>query len=229
MKKYTLNATTRTVFGKKVKNLRAAGELPATIYGKSLKSESITVNRDAFVIVYRQAGETGLIDLSVEKKTHPVLVHDVQIDPVSDAILNIEFHEVDLKEKVHAKIRLELTGESPAVEQKLGVLLTVHDSIEVEGLPSELPEKIVVDVSVLAELNQELTPANLRIPSGITVLTDMSLTLVKIGPLVTKAAEAQAATEATEAAEASATAEGAPVPAEGDAPAKPEEAPKTEK
>lgn len=212
MKKYTLTATPRSVLGKKVKSLRAQGQLPATVYGKSVKSISVSVSRDEFISLYENAGETGLIELSVDNDKRPVLVHTMQIDPVTHEPLHIEFHQVDLKEKVHAKVPVEFTGEAPAVEQKLGVLLTVLNDIEVEALPADLPEKIVVDVASLVEVDQEIKVSDIRVPGQVTILADGTLTVVKVGPLVTKEAEAQAAAEA-----AAAEAASIEMPSEGQA------------
>lgn len=223
MKKYTLKGQKRTVVGRKVKTLRAQGLLPATVYGSKVKSVSLTVAQDAFLSVYKQAGETGLIELSIDKDIRPVLVHTVQVHPVTNNPLHIEFHQVDLKEKVHAKVPVELTGECPAVAQKLGVLLTILDEIEVEALPAELPEHITVDVSKLLEVNQELTVEKLSVPAGVTVLTEKGLTVVKVGPLVTREAEAQAQAEEAAAAQAAATTEAAAAPAEGTPAEKPQE------
>lgn len=209
MKTHSLTAAIRTELGKKVKLLRKAGQIPATVYGKTMKSISVTVSQDAFEGVYAKAGETGLVELAVGNEKRPVLVHSVQRNALSDAPLHVEFHQVDLKEKVHAKVSIEITGVSPAVAQKLGVLLTVLDAIEVEALPTHLPEKITVDVGILAEVNQELKVSDLSMGSDITVLTDAALTVVKVGPLVTREAEAQAAAEAEAAQAAATTAEGA--------------------
>lgn len=217
MKKHSLTATVRTQVGRKVKVLRKEGKLPATVYGKDIKSASITVTGDAFTKVYAQAGETGLIELHVDKDTRHVLVHNVQVDPVTNAKLHVEFHQVDLKEKVHAKIPVEIVGEAPAVAQKLGVLLTVLNDIEVEALPTELPEKIEVDVTKLAEVDQEVKVSDISVSSGVTVLTDAGLTIVKVGHLVTKEAETLAAAEA--AAATAAAAASAEAPAESAAPA----------
>jgi large subunit ribosomal protein L25 len=221
MKKHILQATKRDVAGRKVKALRKQGQLPATVYGKKVKSISVSVSKDAFMNVYKEAGETGLIELSVGGDMRPVLVHTVQIDPVSSIPLHVEFHQVDLNEKVHAKVPVELVGESAAVAQKLGVLLTVLDEIEVEALPAELPERISVDVTVLADVDQELKVEQLSVPKGVTVLTEAELTVVKVGPLVTKEAEEQAAAEQAAAAEAAA-ATGAEAPAAGEQAAQPQ-------
>lgn len=220
MKTHSLTTTMRTITGKKVKNLRKSGMLPATIYGKTIKSVSVSVIREDFEKVFAKAGETGIVELTVDKEKRPVLIHMVQRDAVTNFPIHIEFHQVDLKEKVHAKIPLSIVGESPAVKEHLGVLLTVLDEVEVEALPTDLPEHIIVDVSSLAEVDQELKVSNLVFSADVTVLTDKELTVVKVGSLVTKEAEAQAAEEA--AAKAAAA-----TPAEGEVPVteKTEEAP----
>ncbi len=110
-------------------------------------------------------------------------------------LLHVEFHQVDLKEKVAARVPIVLTGQSPAVAQKLGVVLSVLDEIEVEALPANLPEHILVDISELAEVNAELKISDLKIPTGVTLHTDPGLTVVKIAALVSKEAQEQVATE----------------------------------
>ncbi len=209
MKKYTLKAKTRTVVGRKVKKLRTEGIIPATLYGRKIKSISLALSENEFLTLWSQAGETGIIELSVDSlAARPVLIHHVQKHAVSDSIIHVEFFQVDLKQKVRAKIPIELKGESPAVASKIGVILTISDQIEVEALPAELPEKITVDISQLTDVNQELKVSDLRFPAGVTVLSDTSLTIVKVGALVSKAVEAESKAEeaAKAASEAAATA-----------------------
>lgn len=220
MKKYTLTAKLRDTKKQNVKKLRREGFVPGTVYGKTVKSESVVVGSKDFTSVYAEARETGLVELSLEGGVRPVLIHHVQKDPVEESILHVEFHQVDLKEKVKTSVPLVFVGESPAVAQKLGVLLTVLSEVEVEALPTELPEKIEVDVTRLEAVDRELKVSDLIVPSGVTLLTDAGLVVAKVGALVSKEAEAQAAAEAAAAAEAQASA----APAEGVAA---EEAPKT--
>ena len=150
----------------------------------------------------------------------PVLVHTLQKDPVSNQLLHIEFHQVDLKEKVHAKVPIELMGDAPAVIGKLGVLLTLLDEVDVEALPMDLPEKLTVDVSILKEVNQEVMVGELTIPTGVTILTDKDQSVVRVGALISKEAEAEAAAEAVAKAAAAAEAAAAtPTPTEAAAPA----------
>ncbi|MEK7543697.1 MAG: 50S ribosomal protein L25 [Patescibacteria group bacterium] len=210
MKKHSLAAMKRDSLGRKVKKLRVAGQLPATVYGKKVESASVTVEADAFAKTYGEAGETGLVELSVGGTVRPVLIHHVQKHPVSGTILHVEFHQVDLKEKVHANVPIVLVGESPVVSEKRGVVLSILDEVEVEALPTELVENIEVDVTLLSEVGQEVKVKDLNVPAGLTVLSDAELTIVKIGSLITKEAEAEVAAEAAKAAEATAA-----VPAEG--------------
>src|SRR3990167_6090633 len=116
-------------------------------YGKKIKSESVQVDASEFMKVYREVGETGLVELVLDGKHKPVLVHNVQLDPVTDVVLHADLLQVDLKEKVTAQVRVELTGESPAEKQGLGTVVQYVDEIEVEALPGDLPDKFEVDAS----------------------------------------------------------------------------------
>jgi len=195
MKAHTLHAALRTELGRKVKSLRKSGQIPATIYGKKADTKSISVDAVDFKQIFIAAGETGLVELVLSDKKLPVLIHTVQRDPLSNGILHVEFHQVDLKEKVKTNVPLVLVGESPAIAQKIGVLLTVLSEVEVEALPTELPDKIEVDVASLSEIDQELKVSDLHIPHGVTILSEPVLTVVKVGALVSKEAEEQAAKE----------------------------------
>lgn len=220
MKKYSLTGENRKETGRKVKKLRKDGKLPATVYGKKVKSVSVTVSDADFKKIYSEAGETGLVELKVDGEIKPVLIHNVQVDPMSGLPLHAEFYQVDLKEKVHANVSVEFVGEAPAVHDKQGVLLSILDEIEVEALPTDLPEKLEVDVSKLAAVNDEVKVSDLKMPAGVTVLTEPGLTIVKVGALVTKEAEAEAAAEAAAAAAAAAESAAATAPAgEAGAPA----------
>lgn len=210
MKAHTLQGKKRDLTGRKVKQLRREGVVPATVYGKKLTSTSVAVTTADFQKVYDAAGETGLVELHIGDSVHPVLIHNVQIDPVNESVLHVEFYQVDLKEKVKTKVPLVVVGESPAVSERRGVVLTLLTEVEVEALPTDLPEKIEVDVAKLTDVDQEVKVSELKIPTGVTVITDSGLGVVKIGALVSKEAEAQAAADAAASAEAAALAEAPP-------------------
>ncbi len=205
MKKSSLNAQKRTLIGRKVKQLRKRGQLPASVYGKKVASISITVGIEDFERVFSEAGETGLVELQINNQTHPVLIKNIQLHPVNGKPLHIDFYQVDLKEKVKARVPLKIISAAPAVEQKIGVLLQLLDELEVEALPTNLPEHIEVDISRLEKIDDVIKVGDLVLPSDVLVLSDKDQELVKIGQLITKEAEALAQAEAAAAAAATPT------------------------
>jgi large subunit ribosomal protein L25 len=182
--KVSLKVEKRKVLGKKVKKLRKEGILPANIYGKNVKSLAVQVSLKEFLPVYKKVGETGIVEVMVEGEKAPrhALIHNVQKDPVSDQPLHADFHQVSLTEKITASIPVELVGESPAVAQKLGVLIQPLSEVEVEALPTELPEQFTVDISGLKEVDQAITVGDLKPPAGVKILTFEKEILVKINP-----------------------------------------------
>jgi len=216
MKEHVLQVEARSVTGHQVKKLRAVGKVPASVYGRHVESVSLTVDAKAFLEVYAKVGETGVIDLALGLEKRPVLVHHVQVHPVDGALLHVEFLQVDLKQKVKAHVPLVLEGESPAVLNGEGVLLTLIDELEVEALPRELPEKIAVNITILVVVGDELKVSNIAVPIGVEVLTEEDVVVVRVGARISKEAEAQAAAEAAASAAASTAAEGAAVPAAGE-------------
>jgi len=217
-----LSAKKRNVVGKKVKTLRQAGQIPANIYGKKIKSQALSLDKKDFEKVFAQAGETGIVKVTIEgeKEERPTLIQNVQKHPVSSDYLHIDLRQIILTEKITANIPVEMAGISPAASQKLGILIQNVSEIEVEALPLDLPEKFIVDVSKLANVGDQITVAEVAFDrSKVEVKTDSELVVAKIEPL--------AAEEVAPAPVEAATAEGEAVPAEGgQAPA---EAPKEEK
>lgn len=206
MDKFTLSATKRTVTGRKVKKMRLSGKIPANIYGKKVKSEAIEITEKEFLAVFAKAGETGLIELKVDGSSRPVLIHNLQYHPVLGSILHADFYQVDLKEKVTAKVPVVLIGEAPAVKDKVGVILHLINELEVEALPSDLVDKIEVDVTKLAQIGDGIKVSGLSVSDKIKILNDAGLEIVKVAPLVSKEAEKMAAEEAAAAAAAAASA-----------------------
>ncbi|MBI3380241.1 50S ribosomal protein L25 [Candidatus Gottesmanbacteria bacterium] len=226
MDKVTLNANKRTVVGRKVKQLRKEGLVPANIYGKKVKSQSVSVAEKEFSSIFSKVGETGLVELMLEKQSHPVLIHNVALHPVTGAPLHIDFFQVDLHEKVTTKVPLSFVGESPAVKDKLGVLLNILSVVEIEALPTDLPEKLEVDINGLKAVGDTLKVSDLKVSDKIKILSDVNLEVTKVAPLVSKEAEQMAKEEAEAKAAAAAEAataagaEGVVKPEEGAAPVK---------
>jgi len=179
-----LEAKERKICGRKVKKLRREGILPANLYGKKIKSQALEVSLGDFQKVYKEAGETKLIDLKVGTETFPVLIHNVQLQPVTGAPLHVDFHYVSLKEKTTAMVPVEITGESPAVKQGIGVLIQPISELEVEAFPQDLPERLVVDISRLSQVDDQVTVSEIEVDKEkVLIKADPSQIVVKIGPL----------------------------------------------
>lgn len=181
-----LKVEKRKVLGRKVKRLRREGILPANIYGKKVKSLAIQLSEKDFLAVYKDVGETGILDLVVssEKKIRPVLIANVQDDPVTDQILHIDFRQVILTEKTTATIPVELVGGAPAVEQKKGILVQQVDELEVEALPKDLPDKLIVDISGLTEVDNAVYAKDIKVDrKRIEIKADENRIIAKIEPL----------------------------------------------
>lgn len=161
MERPKLQAQKRTITGRKVKKLRREGILPANLYGKNVKSCTLEIPLRDFQKIYADVGETGLVDLKTNGETRPVLIHNVQLHPVTDEPLHVDFHQVSLTEKTTATVPIELVGESPAVEQKMGILIQPVSEVEVEALPQDLPEHLTINVSNLAQIGDAVTVADL--------------------------------------------------------------------
>jgi large subunit ribosomal protein L25 len=158
MQKILLKVEKRKVVGRKVKKLRNEGIIPANIYGADFKSLAVQLDAKEFAKVYLKAGETSLVELQLgkEKNSIPVLIHNVQIDPLEGHVLHVDFFKVNLKKKVTANVPLVLVGVSPAEKQGLGTLVQHINDVEVEALPTDLPENITVDISNLTEVDQAI-------------------------------------------------------------------------
>jgi large subunit ribosomal protein L25 len=171
--KINLNVKKREIFGKKVKKLREKNIIPANIYGSKIKSIAIQIDQNDFEKTYKEAGETNIVYLKVdEKKEKPTLIVGVQLDPVTQKILHIDFRQIDLTQKVTAQIDLELVGKSPAEQEGL-VIVTLKDSVEVEALPTNLPEKIEVDIKNLEKIGDTITIADLKVDkTKVEILLD---------------------------------------------------------
>ena len=178
MTKITLKSEKRDLFGRKVSRLRKSGKIPANVFGKNIKSEAIIVDNKEFSEVFEKAGETQIIDLT----GRPVLVSNVQVDPISGDCIHVDFRQVDLTEKIEAKVPVEIEGESPAEKQNLGTVVQQLHEIEVEALPADLPEKIVIDATLLTEVDQAVYVKDLKVDKNVEIKTDLESIVVKVEP-----------------------------------------------
>lgn len=210
MDRLSLLAQERKVLGKKVKKLRKSGQLPAHVFGKGVEGENVLVSSKDFLKTFHQAGETGLIDLKIGTAgVRPVLIREVQYDPISGSPIHIDFYQVNLSEKVRVAVPIVQIGEPPEVVH-LGeaIVLQTLNEVEVEALPTDLLEKIEVDTSGLKAVDDAITIGQLNYDKNkLTIHAPEDEIVVKLAPAVSAEMEKLLQEEAAEQA-AAAPAEG---------------------
>lgn len=207
MERTTLQVTPRTVIGKKVKQLRKQGVIPGHIFGYNTDPINVGVDAELLKTTYENSGDTGLVDLQLDGKLYPVLIKNIQIHVVTDEFLNVDFHKVNLKEKVTVAIPVVAEGEPQAVADSIGILEQPLSEVEIEALPTDLIDEIAYDVATLAQIDDAVLVKDLKVPATVTILNDPEEMVFKIGPLMTAEmlaaeAEAEAATAEAQATEA---------------------------
>ena len=154
--------------------LRSSGEIPAVFYGAGQESTSISVPIASFKKVWREAGESSAIKISTEKDNIDALIHEVQVDPVTEEPLHVDFLAIDMTKKIKVKVALEFTGISNAVKNGIGNLVKVLHEIEVEALPKDLPHSLNVDISKLETLENNIVVSEIKLPDGVATITPLS-------------------------------------------------------
>ncbi len=172
MEKIQIKARPRSILGKKVKALRRQGKLPAVVYGAGIEPIPLELDARDAARVMAQVGSSTLIDLEVDGKTYKALVREVQRDVITKEMIHLDFLNVAMDVKIKTVVPVELMGEAPAVRDLGGVLVTGLSEIEVEALPSDLPDRITVDLEALQDFNDSITVGDLYLGEGVTVLTD---------------------------------------------------------
>ena len=155
-----------------VKALREEGVLPAVIYGRSEESTPIAVNRKAFEKVYKAAGESSVVTITGLDGNKSALIQQVDVHPVSGAVLHADFYAIAKGQKVTVSVPLEFDGVAPAVKDLGGILTKVMHEIEIECEPAELPHAIHVDVSKLETLEDQIKIKDLTFPPSAKVSVD---------------------------------------------------------
>lgn len=178
--KLTLSGEKRSVFGKKLKKMRHENILPANIYGTDFKSLAVSTKFKDFIKVYKIAKETGVIYLSIENKEIPVLIKNIQLHPVSHLILHVDFRKIDLKKKIETEVPVKIIGESEAVTQKDGVLLTLSDKLVVEAFPEDIPQNFEIDISALKDIGQEIKVKDIKITEKFEIKDDPEKVIVSV-------------------------------------------------
>ncbi len=206
MAEINLEVTLRKDVGKsKAKALRRANIIPAIVYGEKINFP-VSVNKSQFQrVIGKHAAENVIINLKIlddsaaskktKEKEHPVIIKDIQYDPLKGTVMHVDFNEISLTKEITVKVPLIAKGEPIGVKQDGGVLGHQLWELDVKCLPKNLPEKIEVDVSSL-KIGDAIHIKDLKLPEGIIVLHDAEMVVLSVRPptkeeVTTPAAEAE--------------------------------------
>lgn len=183
MEKILLAAQPRTQLGKKVKELRTQGFIPAVLYGKGKKPKNLQIENKKFRDIYTKAGTSSLIDLETDgEESIKVLIQDIQEDPITNQPIHIDFYAIRLDEKLTTEIPLKFVGKSQAVTELEGNLVKNYDEIEVECLPADLVPEIEVDISSLKTFDNQIKIKDLKLPEKIKILEESEEVVALVAP-----------------------------------------------
>ena len=167
----SLKLEERTVVGKQVRQLRRDGLVPAVIHDHGKPSVHVIGKYPEVYKVYRQAGRHHAIKLSVGDKTYTALIKTTAFEPRKHQLSHVVFGAVEANEKVNAEIPVRLTDDIPAERASLLVIRQL-EVVEVEALPKDLPDEIIVDASSLVEVGDKLSVSDIVIPTGVVIITE---------------------------------------------------------
>jgi len=165
----TLSAEQRTM---NPKDLRAADKIPAVYYGKGSDAVSVAIDAKEFTKVYREAGTTSAIALMVGGEKISTIIHDMQRDALSGEVTHVDFLIIDMKVAIEVAIPLEFVGTPEAEKGNLGTLVKALHEVTVSALPGDMPHALEVDVSGLATLEDQIRAGDIKLPKGVTLVTD---------------------------------------------------------
>ena len=164
------------------RKLRSAGQVPGVVYGQGGDPVMIAVDsRELFHLLHTDAGANVMVDLKLDKDTVLAMPREVQQDHVRGGFIHVDFLRIARDEKVTVEVPIHLAGEAPGVKKEGGV--TEHHlwTLQIECLPSDMPNQIDADISVL-NLNDSLRVADLKLPANVTVLSPLDETVVSVVP-----------------------------------------------
>lgn len=172
MEKVVLNATKRDVVGKQVKALRREGKLPAVIYGRHTEPVNINLDAHSASLALGRLTSSSLVTINVDGKEYPTLVREKQRDYIKNRLLHVDFLAVSLDEKIRTYVSVIFTGVSTAVKDYNAVLVKNLEQLEVECLPTDLPESIEVDISALKRPGEGIRVRDVQVSDKVRILND---------------------------------------------------------
>jgi large subunit ribosomal protein L25 len=172
METVNLKAVVREETGRRARALRVSGKIPAVLYGHG-ENLNLSFDQKEFNKIFKEAGSSTIVTLKIEgREPIKTLILEPQYDPLTDRIIHADLYKVNMKEEIRTEIPLVFIGESAAVRDLEGNLITSKDTIEVKCLPDNLVSEIEVDISSLNTFDDSIKISDLIVPEGIEVLAE---------------------------------------------------------
>ena len=175
-----LTVQKREKFGKVVKNLRQDGFIPAELYGHGIQNEHLTVVAKDFAKTFKAAGENTVVNILIDGQPRPVLIYNVQQNPLSGEFMNVDFYAVRMDEKIRTEVPFVFTGEAPAIKAFNAILVKVMQEIEIEALPMNLPKQIEISLNSLNAFGKTVCVRDLQTIEGVRFLAVPDSVIVTI-------------------------------------------------
>ena len=167
--------------GEKNSAIRKEGNIPAVVYGKHMAAPlSIICKKNDFIKKFKEAGYSTPLTLEGDGVDQFVLIHDMQLDPVSDFVLHADFLAVNKDEKVTAEVPVILVGESPLEKLGEGKIQLLKDYVEVEAFPQDLPHDVKIDISVVQKMDDTIFVKDIQVSDKVEILDDMEQPLITV-------------------------------------------------
>jgi large subunit ribosomal protein L25 len=178
MDKVVIQATPRTVIGKQVRALRREGLLPAVLYGPHLQPIIISMDAHTSSRTLKKMTASSLVTIELEGKEYPALVREKQRNFITNNLLHVDFQVVSMTETLRTKVGVQLIGEAPVIDAFDAIIINGLEELEVECLPQDLPERIVVDISTLANVGDAIYVRDIKVSGKVEILDDMDEMIV---------------------------------------------------
>ena len=156
----------------KLDDLRAAGKIPAVVYGRKQEATPISVDAKDFDKIRKEAGESTLIELKGLDQEMEVLIHDIEFNPVRQEVLHADLYAIERGKEMTTNVVLEFIGEAPVETSRAGNVTKVIHEVDITCKPKDLPSHIEVDLSVLEKIEDKIFVSDLVVPAGVTIDTD---------------------------------------------------------
>ncbi len=154
--------------------LRKSGKIPAVLYGRVQKSTSISVSEKDFMKIWKQAGETSVINLQGDGLSSEALIYATNRDPISGVFRHADFYAIEKGRKLRIKVPLIFSGVAPATKELGGIVIKVLHEVEIEAAPKDFPHSIEINLNSLVDFDSQILAKEIKVPSGVTLINALN-------------------------------------------------------